>query len=77
MNYSKVKLVIILGFLFSCNNSDDRRQPEENMAQWGIYYSEKYNEFLDIASKMGHWEYNINKTDSIFINDINMLEKNF
>jgi hypothetical protein len=71
MNYSKVKLVIILGFLFSCNKSVDRRQPEENMAQWGIYYSEKYNEFLDIVYKMGHWEYNINKTDSIFINDKN------
>jgi|TARA_B110000238_G_C15857751_1_gene323834 hypothetical protein len=69
MNYSKVKLVIILGFLFSCNNSVDYRQPEENMTQWDIYYSEKYIEFLDIVYKMGYWEYNINKTDSIFKND--------
>ena len=71
MKYSKVKLIIILGFLFSCNNSYKSSQPEENMTQWDIYYSEKFNEFLDVVYKMGHWEYNINKTDSIFINDKN------
>ncbi|MDC1342434.1 hypothetical protein N8249_02170 [Flavobacteriaceae bacterium] len=68
MNCSKVKLIIILVFLFSCNNSSDRSQPEENMTQWDIYYSEKFIEFLDIVYKMGYWEYNINKTDSIFKN---------
>ena len=77
MNYSKVKLIIILGFLFSCNNSHNTSQPEENMTQWDIYYSEKFNEFLDIASKMGYWEYNINKTDSIFINDSKYARKEF
>lgn len=77
MNYSKVKLIIILGFLFSCNNSHNTSQPEENMTQWDIYYSEKFNEFKDIFSKMGYWEYNINKTDSIFINDSKYARKEF
>ena len=62
-------LILFIVLLFSCNNSDIHSQPEENMTQWDIYYSEKYIEFLDIVHKMGYWEYNINKTDSIFKND--------
>lgn len=66
-----------MGFLFSCNNSVNMSQPEENMTQWDIYYSEKFNEFKDIVSKMGYWQYNINKTDSIFINDSKYAKEEF